>query len=377
MNKGNEVVPQARILMIYIEPTPYILGLISALQFTWDGQIDVLFLTENASQNWEITLDERWMVLPENSREKVYFLSRLFLRNKYCLIHIAGWGHPWLLLFIVTAKLARIPIVAESDTPFFHHKKLSKYIIKRLLYPILFNLINLFLPGGTKQVKYLRHYGVKSARIIPVQMTVDVSGMQRYAETLTDKDRQRVREVYGINKNDVVFLFVGRLIVHKGIIDLILAFSRIKNQNVILLFVGDGELRQKIEKAAKADEKISYAGRLSGKELVETYYAADVLVLPSYFEPWGLVVNEAMAMGRPVIVSDKVGCIDDLVDPHETGIVVKAGRISELQSAIEYLMNAPDKRKAMGRQAAQKIANWTLENEANKITQGWSSLLCL
>ncbi len=366
---------RSKILAVYIEPTPYIMGLIDALRKIWHDEVDVLFLCENRSQNWQITLDENCIMLPKSAAARFHIISKLFFRNDYNLMHLAGWGNPLLLLCLMLTKIFRKPIVAESDTPIPHHTKLWKRIIKRLTYPTFFKLFNLFCPGGARQAKYFEYYGVKSERIIPVQMTVDIAGMRQYVKTLNSSNRRNWRVSYGIEESNIVFLYVGRLVEHKGLTDLISAFCKVENKDVRLLIVGDGPMRQQIEDVVRDNKKICYAGRLIDKELVENFCAADVLVLPSHVEPWGLVVNEAMAVGLPVIVSDRVGCIDDLVVHNETGIIVEAQNVCELQRAIEVMSGCSKKRSAMGRQAEIKISDWTLENEAKKICQAWHQLL--
>lgn len=362
-----------RILIIYIEPTPYIISLIKNLIQTFHGSIHVLFLDENRSQNWNINYCDQFQCefLPKSKYKKFYFLVKKLLKNKYGLIHVAGWGEPIFLFLILIAKLSRIPVVMESDTPIPHQAPRWKRIIKRLIYPSLFKLVNLFLPGGTRQAKYIEYYGVPSRFIIPVQMTVDVSSIIKYTASFADTSRNFFRKRDGIDEQATVFLFMGRLEVYKGLIDLISAFHLIQNNNIVLLIVGDGSLRQYVEDNVKINKNIRYVGRRVDKEVIESYYLSDVLVLPSHFEPWGLVVNEAMAVGKPVLVSDRVGCIDDLIVPYKTGLITKAQSIDELQSAIEWMTDNLEKRMMMGNNAKKLMANWTLENEARNICKAW------
>src|SRR3990167_2412899 len=206
-----------KILMVYIEPTPYIVGLIKNIVLQFHSKIDVLFLGENLSQNWDLCFEKQWMLPPKNKLKKIYFIILLLLKNKYDIIHLAGWGDSLFWLLAIFGKLFSIPIVMESDTPMPYKTKFWKHLIKRLFYPRLFSLVSLFLPGGSRQAKYIEYYGVKSERIIPVQMTVDVTYIRKYAETFLPNDRQKTREVYSISDKDIVFLFVGRLVKQKGI----------------------------------------------------------------------------------------------------------------------------------------------------------------
>lgn len=365
---------EKKILLVYIEPTPYILGLIKNIILIFIGQIDIVFLKENASQNWNLELDNKYLVLPDNKLKRILTITRLILKNKYNVVHIAGWSEPTFLFAMFLSKIRSIPVSVESDTPIPHETKRCKKIIKRIVYPPVFSLINIFLPGGTRQAKYIEYFGVDTKRIIPVQMTVDVDAIRKYVQALYSHDRTRIRKLYNIEEEDIVYLFVGRLETHKGILNLIAVFEEIKDKNLKLLIVGDGSLRCSIETVVKTRDNIRYAGRLSENSLIDTYYAADVLVLPSHFEPWGLVVNEAMAVGKPVIVSDRVGCIDDLITD-ENGAIIKSDDIDDLRSTIIWLSGLPDLREKMGNKARQIIANWTLENEAENICNAWKQII--
>ncbi len=107
-------------------------------------------------------------------------------------------------------------------------------------------------------------------------------------------------------------------------------------------------------------------GRLEGDALLNAYAAADVFVLPSTFEPWGLVVNEAMAAGLPVIASAAVGCADDLIVDGETGVLIEAGSSSELATSMARLADDIGLRRAMSRAARRRIAPWTLERKRRR-----------
>jgi len=362
------------ILMVYVEPTPYIVGLIEELSLHWQGNIDILFLAENLSQNWNIKLKTNYKILAKNKIKKLFqFISQLS-QKKYNSVHLAGWGSSLLILFIFISKYKKLFVTIESDRPATHYPKLWRRFLKRLTYPMIFSLVDLFLPGGKSQAKYIEHYGVDPENIYPVQMTVDTIKIKKYASVLNIRDREKMRKDFNIPETALVFIYVGRLEAGKGIDELISAFNLINNPASYLLMVGEGSLQKGIEFSAKENKRIICTGRLSNNELINAYFIADVLILPSHSDSWGLVVNEAMTMKLPVIVSDKVGCIDDLVIPFETGLVFPAAQIMKLKNALEYMINFPEERVLMGNNAAQRIANWTLENEAKNMCYAWSQL---
>lgn len=143
--------------------------------------------------------------------------------------------------------------------------------------------------------------------------------------------KRRGTNVTGLTRS----LFVGRLIESKGLDVLLEAFSRVEAGE--LWVVGDGPLRGRIEAAAAQNPRIRWLGWLDGDALADVYRQADVLVVPSLYEPWGLVVHEGLAYGLPVIVSDQVGAGDDLVDPGVNGYVVPAGSSTALAEAMRAI----------------------------------------
>ena len=138
------------------------------------------------------------------------------------------------------------------------------------------------------------------------------------------------------------------------------------------MVVGRGSLTPTVSEAAAADANISYLGRLAGSEVWDAYLASDIVVVPSRYEPWGLVVNEAMACGRPVVATDRVGCVDNLVVHEETGLVVPGEAPHALADAIGRLASNARLREEMGPAAARIISRWTLQNKAEIIVHCWS-----
>jgi glycosyltransferase involved in cell wall biosynthesis len=120
--------------------------------------------------------------------------------------------------------------------------------------------------------------------------------------------------------------------------------------------VGDGPQRRECEAAVRESRlPIRFAGFLNQSEIVRAYVATDAVVLPSEGETWGLVVNEAMACGKPALVSDRVGCGPDLVSPGETGFVFPFGNVQALASLMVDGASCPDRLMAMGAHARDRL----------------------
>lgn len=367
-----------RVLMLYLEPAPYIVGLVDRLRGAWDGPLDVAYVEMNRSQPWDYrTQSDTEIVLPNGTTAAIRALRRRIASGRYGLLHLAGWGHPVLVAATLMARLYGMPVTMESDTPRRPEKTTWKTLVKRMMYPWLFSIPKLFLPGGTRQAAYLTDYGVGETRIRVAQMTVDVGRIRAHADGRKAALRAAFRSRLDIPADAVVVLYLGRLEPHKGIDDLLQAYARAapERPDLYLLIVGDGSLRSDIEAAAAASRTISYAGRLSGEDVWDAYCAADIFVLPSREEPWGLVVNEAMAAGLPVIVTDRVGCADDIVRDNVTGLVVPADAPRSLAEAIARLADSPSLRQTMGQAGEALIAGWTIENQAVRTTAAWRQAL--
>ena len=365
------------VLMLFIEPAPYIVAFVDAARRAWPGRIDVLYAATQISQDWGFDgHGESEMVLSPIRRRAMAEIKRRLSSGQYGLVHLAGWGHPLLWRTILYAA-RRMPVTVQTDTPPPHEEAFWKRVAKKVAYRALFRLPALFTPAGTPQAAYLHSFGVPPSRIRMAQLTVDVAAIQTYCNGFTLDRRAKGRSRFHLGNEDLAILYVGRLEPHKGIDDLLAAFTTLtgKLPNARLLIAGDGSLRGRVIAAAAEMPAIHYLGRLADEALWEAYSIADFFVLPSRFEPWGLVVNEAMAAGLPVVVTDRVGCGPDLVRHGVTGLVVPAASVTALGKALETLCAEVDRRAHMGSRARQLISQWTLADQARNTTAAWRQAL--
>jgi glycosyltransferase involved in cell wall biosynthesis len=363
------------VLILYVEPTPYIVGLLGYLQKLWPGKIKTLFLREKASQDWSVSLDHLSTdILPAVTRTARATIRAHVATTSYDLVHLCGWGDPLLKYGLFLASLKKIPTVVASDTQLWPLRSLWKRCVKRVSYPWMFRIPSAFLPAGIRQMDYLRSYGVSTERLTTVHMTVDVDAIISFRDKFSAERRLSWRSRVGVGNRETVFLFVGRLEPTKGISALMEAFAVLACTNPLarLLVVGDGSMREFVEEKARQCDWLIVLGRLDGEELLSAYTSADVFVLPSLFEPWGLVVNEAMAAGLPVIASNCVGCVDDLIQGRDTGMVYDCADRNGLVNALHSMSLDVDSRVRMGRNALRLISGWTLRAEAERIIAVWN-----
>lgn len=362
--------------MLYVEPTTYIMDLVCAIRAAGPGQVDVVFIAENVSQRWNLPLQcMPHELLPAGRVAALRALYRKLSEGRYDVLHLAGWGHPRLLVAMLMGWWLDIPVTMETDTPMPHRLSGWKRLVKRVAYPWLFRIPARFLPGGTRQAAYLKHYAVEARRIRIAYMTVDIAAISAHKEATPAARIRELRAVQGIDADATVFLYVGRMEPHKGIRELVEAVTLLAaDRPFSLLLVGEGSLSAEVAAAAERNARIRCLGRLSGAALLSAYAMADVFVLPSSFEPWGLVVNEAMAAGLPVIATDRVGCIDDLIVVGETGLVVPAESPDALARAMRQFIQDRPALRSFGQNARRHIAPWTITRSAEIMRATWQEV---
>lgn len=358
-------------LLIYIEPTSYLMPLWREIKARSNVETRIVFLEENLSQPWNLDLrDDTYVEILRGSRvRKLLRLLQLIGQHDIKLIGLAGWGHSLLMAALLFAWVRRIPVTVESDTQLDPATAIWRRGLKQLVLPVIFRIPKLFFPAGTRQANYFMSYGVAKDKIRIAQMTVDV----RFIMKQVDLCREKMTS----SKNmPVTFLYVGRLEAYKGIHDLLDAFINLirQGENGRLVIVGNGGLTELVESVACDYPAIEYLGRLSGDALMHVYSQADVFVLPSRIEPWGLVINEALAASLPVIATDRVGCVDDLVRDGENGWIVPYANPVRLAEAMRIFIQKPGTAEMMGRISRQMISNWTIEDEARILVAAWDGL---
>ncbi len=198
------------------------------------------------------------------------------------------------------------------------------------------------------------HYGADPDRCFPAPHAVDNEFFASRAERAR-LDRPRIRSGLGLPDSAVVFLFTGRFIDRKRpemFVRAVAAAAKQTARPIAGLMVGDGPLRKETESLVeRLGAPVRFAGFLNQTEIVRAYVASDVLVVPSTWETWGLVVNEAMACGLPAVVTEGVGCAGDLVAPGVTGEVVPVDAGHDLTARIVRLAEDAEYRGRLSAEA--------------------------
>jgi glycosyltransferase involved in cell wall biosynthesis len=274
---------------------------------------------------------------------------------------------------ILAANALGIPVLlrAESwlaDRPRGPARLMAKRLFLRLLRPA----IAATLPIGTRNREYWAHYFGPRMPQFPIPYAVDNA---YFAQRATAADTDALRREFNLASGRPVILFASKLQPRKHAGHLVEAYARLCARNTArqpyLLIVGDGEERAALEARARelAVDGVRFAGFRNQSELPGFFALADVFVLPSRHEPWGLIVNEAMAAGCAVVVSDEVGACADLVTDGVEGFVFPVGDIDALATGLGGVLANPEQAHAMGDAARRRIASWDFEADVRGLRE--------
>jgi glycosyltransferase involved in cell wall biosynthesis len=277
------------------------------------------------------------------------------------------WHH-WVAM--ATAKRLGIRVLIRDDATLISRiRRKSRLASKRAFFALLSKFVDGFLAVGTRNRDYFLNYGIQDRRIFSVPWAVDNQFFQVQAREAAIR-RDTFRAELGIEYGRPIILFAGKLVPRKRPGDLLEAWARLalqvdRRQMPYLLFVGDGKLRGELEARASnlGCSSVRFVGFKNQTELPAYFDLCDVFVMPTVFEPWGLIVNEVMNAGKAVIASDQVGCVPDLVRHDYNGIVFKAGDVADLTRALRYILADPLRCREMGRRSLQIINRWSFEED--------------
>jgi glycosyltransferase involved in cell wall biosynthesis len=295
-------------------------------------------------------------------------------RDRFDAVIVHGWAYATHWLAFMTARLRGLPLMIRGESNGLREPTGVKGVVKRMVLGRLFRRTAAFLAIGSLNRKFYLDYGVPAHRIFHAPYCVDNEFFQRAAAALGPM-RATLRAEEGIPVDCAVFLFCGKLTPVKRPLDLLAAFEALEGRDrAALLYVGDGPLRGAIEERARAAgmANVRVTGFRNQTELPRYYALADVLVLPSAFEPWGLVLNEALNFGLKVIASDQVGAAADLVRPQETGAVVRVGDVGALASSMHRCIDA-SQHWPQG-ESKRCIDEWSIDNCVSGIVNAVSAV---
>lgn len=304
-----------------------------------------------------------------------YGLSRHLTKDRFDVLWVHGYARwtNWAAIAIAKMRGIRV-LVRDEASDISAARSRPKRMAKRAFLRLLDRFTDAFLAIGALNRAYYRANGIRDDKLFLVPYAVDNAFFEKRA--LVAANVEELRRQHGLRDNWPVILYASKMTARKRASDLLEAYIRLSPDgttapDAYLLLIGDGEERPQLEQRAAqlGWQTIQFLGFKNQTELPAYYALADVFVLPSVQEPWGLVVNEAMNAGTAIIVSDQVGSGADLVRNGENGYVFKATDIAELHDALRNIIADPELRKRMGAKSLDIISNWGIEQDVEAIKQ--------
>ncbi|MEI9919965.1 MAG: glycosyltransferase family 4 protein [Bacteroidota bacterium] len=301
------------------------------------GGGDNLYSWSDTSEDMHFKLSHRNPAKFDLGRIRKFI--RLLKSKDIGYVCIAGYGRPEYILFLVYSRLTnrRVLLFAESWYP-------SSNLVDKFKSAFLNWCCNAFLVSGERA----KDHFVNRLKVTEQKIRIGYSVVDNahFASSITARPK--------------TVLCIGRFAPEKNIETMIRAFlnSMLPGSGWNLMIVGGGQLKETFSKLA-IDKPISLLDWQSYSELPKVYRQACLFVLPSTFEPWGLVVNEAMAAGLPVVISNEVGCAPDLLRPTINGWTFPATDETSLTNIFDALVTASPDLVAMGQQSRSIISSYS------------------
>ena len=344
-----------RVAMVTTHPIQYQVPWLRMLAKTAGIELHVYFamIPDAAEQgrefgvafDWDIPLLEgyEWTLLENRAKRPSLTefrgcdtpqLYREIREGSYDAVIVNGWVAKTCLQALLASRLAGIPCIVRGEVNGLR----PRASWKRWLHARLLARYGACLAIGTNNRRYLLDGGVPAARIFATPYCVENERFSTAADAArVQPGREALQARFGLDPERTTFVFSGKFVEKKRPGDIIEAVRRMDPQQrdrVQLLLVGSGPLEEQMRTSA-AGLPVHFAGFLNQSEIPAAYAVSDCMVLPSdHGETWGLVINEAMACGLPVIISDQVGSAVDLVHAGRTGEVFPCGDVAALSALL-------------------------------------------
>ena len=317
-----------------------------------EGYHSIFLKNKNRKNN----LKGFWSLLNIDILKEIY-------KKKYDAVWIHGHNYATYLLAFLACKISKTPIFIRGET----HLKLKRPWFKLRLRKYILNLFyshcDACLSIGSLNTNFYEYHGVPKEKIFLVPYTVDNTKFKKNITQPANLDN--IKTKLKIPLDLPVILFASKFIKRKKPIDLLRAKLELEKDNIksALIFIGSGEEGEELKKFC-IDQKLQnvyFIGFRNQSELPSYYSIADIFVLPSFDEPWGLIINEVMCSGVAIVCSDEIGAVPDLVLSGKNGFTYPAGDIELLTKYLKHLIVFPDICEDFGKKSLEIISKWSYE----------------
>jgi glycosyltransferase involved in cell wall biosynthesis len=377
--------PRYRVLVIASHPVQYVSPLLRRMAIHPDLDLTVAYCTLRGIEptldpefgvtvQWDVPLLDgySWVEVPNLGGDAFWGLSnpglwKLIRTGKFDAIicYLSYWSPSfWISFFACRFSGSAFLYGTDASSLVPRGGSSWRLKLKKIIWPRLYSLPDqLFVPSVVGR-QMMVSLGISADRVTLTPSSVDNDWWKARAQLV---DREAVRAKWGAAKDTSVILFCAKLQPWKRPMDLLKAFARAGVSNALLVYAGDGAQRRELETEAVqlgVSDRVRFLGFVNQSQLPPVYASADLMVLPSEYEPFGLVVNEAACCGCAVAVSDRVGAAQDLVAPVDPRLVYPCGDIDALASVLRELSSRKEELRVLGERAKARMETWTTAEAA-------------
>lgn len=374
---------KTRLVIITEIIAPYRIPVFNALARGCDVDLHVIFLSETdpSLREWRIPKTEinfSYQVLPSFRRRVAKYnllvnggVTRALREAAPDVVLCGGYSYVASWQALAWAHRNRVPVILWVESTARDQRR--GYAGVERLKKRFIRLSDAFVVPGSSSADYLKTFGVSAENIFCAPNAVNTSFFGR--QSFPQRD-------LGPALPPAFFLFVGRLVPEKGVFDLFAAYEKIApdvRERFGLVVAGNGRARRRLEDwAGKIDPGlIVFTGFQHHEDLLRLYANAHALVFPTHSDPWGLVVNEALACGLPVIATSAAGCVADLVEDGWNGLITASGNVDQLAHAMERLARDQHMRESMSLNSLERSRAFSPEACAAGLAQAAKSMECV
>lgn len=326
-----------------------------------------------ATVQWDVPLLEgySWSHVPNRGSGEESFLglrnpglSKLIREGKYdAVLCFVGYVRATFWIAYRAARSSRTAFLFGTDTNTLAPRdgRRWKSTVKKILWPQLFRLADQVIVPSSGARDLILSLGLPRERVTLTPYSVDNDWWRQQSASV---DRAAVRAGWGASASDAVILFCAKLQPWKRPGDVLRAFAQANLSNALLVIAGDGPLRAELESQAGdlgIEKRVRFLGFVNQSQLPAVYTSVNLMVLSSEYEPFAVVVNEAMCCGCPVAASDRVGAARDLIAPVRKEFVFPCGDLAALATLLKDALTDRVLLASLGRDAIAHMRTWSPE----------------
>ena len=261
----------------------------------------------------------------------------------------------------------KIPVLFRGDSVALQRMPGLKRLLRLCVLKWVYRYVDFALYVGTNNKHYFKAYGLKENQVIFAPHAIDNERFRAGSSNIHLKEMDLWKQLPGISTAGMIFLYAGKIDENKNVHLLAAAFTMLNKQDVHLIIAGDGLNKMQLQKKYEDNINIHFLPFQNQSQMPLLYGLADVFVLPSLSETWGLVINEAMACAKAVLVSSGCGAAVDLVKSGDNGYIFKSNNLVDLHNKLLSLVCDTEKVKEMGVRSGILIKKWNYHTTCEAI----------